>query len=562
MQPRNRAALCLLLLLLSITLTGCGGRQSAGPEGVAAQLYGAQTAEITWDAVEGAERYRLYRREDASKDYQYLCDVEETRYLDSGLAYGLTYTYQVEAMVDGQLSAGTESDTLSIAGIPAITKIEAAGGGLAVSWSDTGGEGYRVYTADAAGTWTLAAETDAAGCTLGSAAGIAQLSVSAVYATAAGDCETERSQPETVLSTGAITAVTQMDRYTAVVQYEAAAGAEAYQIYRCETAEGTYTLRGTSYEPVYYDEIVDGTAYFYRVQPVTAVMEAPFSDAAALGYNAKDISGVAVFMYHEFVTQEDLDAGVAFDEYAIWVDEFEQDLRYLRDNGYTTITASELAAYLNGQGTLPEKAVMLTIDDGKLGVYKHAYPLLQEYGMKAVLALIGEEIDAATENPAARSSSPAPYCTWEEIGEMAASGTIEMASHTYLRHRYAHGAYTGADIAPGQSEEDFYLVAYKDYQRMDEKLKEVTGRGAAALAYPYSKNSAASDRVWLRCGYEILLCGDDNAVRHSYVNYYVQEAGVNYYSARTRRITRMTGTSLQTYLEQAMHNDDWLFAQS
>ena len=181
------------------------------------------------------------------------------------------------------------------------------------------------------------------------------------------------------------------------------------------------------------------------------------SEIAAENTNPKTVFGVPVLMYHEFVTQEDLDSGIAFDEYAIYYHEFEHDLQWLQQNGYTTITVRELAQYLNGQGEMPEKPVILTIDDGKLGVYKNAFPLLQKYNMKAVLAVIGIEIHTASEAPELRSESPAPYCTWAELAEMSASGHVEIASHSYGFHVYQHDGRIGADCGEPDTMADFQL---------------------------------------------------------------------------------------------------------
>lgn len=557
MRWRRRIETAAIWFALAVLLSGCGG-EIPSPERVDLEFGNDHTALVTWDTVDGASGYRVFKKTGLSTNYQYVCDVEENSYLDSGLDHGETYSYKVKTHMDGQLSGGTESEAAAYMEIPAISGLRVLDETrLEVSWEETGAARYRLYGAASAGGWLLAGETGGTSYVLDGFSSYERLALSAVYPITAGDYETPLSGEEPLLTTGHITAVTQLDRYTAVVQYDAVRGARGYQVYRSETENGAYILAGTSYDPVYYDEIGDGTAYYYKVRAVTDKMEGQLSHGIRLGTNAKEVSGVAVFMYHEFVTQEDLDAGVAFDEYAVWAEEFEEDLRYLKENGYTTITASQLADFLNGRGTLPEKAVMLTIDDGKLGVYKNAYPLLQKYGMKAVLAVIGERIDEVGADPQARASEAAPYCTWSELGEMAASGTIELVSHSYTRHRYRNGGHTGANIADGESEDAFYQTAVKDFERMDQKLREVTGKGAVALSYPYSVRSTASDRVWLRCGYEVLLCGDSDNVRHSRLNYYVQDAGVNYYSARTRRLVRLTGTPLQTYLETAVSGDDW-----
>lgn len=552
---RLKAAAALLPLLL--LLASCGGDSVPAPSHVTAVLEDDSTVLVSWEAVSGAEGYRVFRRIGSEADYQHLCDTRETTLTDSGLTHGETYFYKVKTLMDGQLSQAAESAPLSLSAAPALTRILSMDEThLAVTWEDTGAEKYRLYGLSG-GEWVLAAETAEPHCVLDSFSAYTQLAVCSVQTTASGEAETPRSQPQPLLTASRVTAVTQLDRYTAAVQYDAVEGAALYRIYRGETEHGSYTLAGTSYDPVYYDAIEDGRTYFYQVQPVSDCSEGPYSPPVALGTNAKPVSAVAVFMYHEFVTQEDLDAGVAFDEYAVWTDEFEQDLRYLKENGYTTITSAQLADFLNGRSSLPEKPVMLTIDDGKLGVYKHAYPLLREYGMTAVLAVIGERIEDADAEPDARATDTAPYCTWAELREMSDSGAIEVVSHSYMRHRYRNGGHTGADIMDGESEEAFYQIAYKDYTRMNRRLLETIGKETTTFSYPYSVRSPASDRIWLRCGYEILLCGDDSGARASHLNYYIQDAGVNYYSARTRRLVRMTGTPLRTYLENAVHYDDW-----
>ena len=48
-------------------------------------------------------------------------------------------------------------------------------------------------------------------------------------------------------------------------------------------------------------------------------------------------------------------------------DRFEEDLRYLRDNGFSTISLARLVDYVYGEGELPEKPALITFDED---VYK------------------------------------------------------------------------------------------------------------------------------------------------------------------------------------------------
>ena len=99
---------------------------------------------------------------------------------------------------------------------------------------------------------------------------------------------------------------------------------------------------------------------------------------------------VSVIMYHNFVTEADVKSGVEFDEYSVNPQDFEQDLIWLRDNGYTTITSDDLLRHLEGKKSLPHKAVIISIDDGSWGVYTNAYPLLKKYNIINNLYIFNE----------------------------------------------------------------------------------------------------------------------------------------------------------------------------
>ena len=98
--------------------------------------------------------------------------------------------------------------------------------------------------------------------------------------------------------------------------------------------------------------------------------------------------------------------------------EFEAQMAWLEENGYKTITASELADALEGKGALPEHPVLITFDDGYIDNYQCAFPILKKHQMKAIIFLISDYI-----------SMYPNYLTWEQLFEMQAAG-IEFGSHT------------------------------------------------------------------------------------------------------------------------------------
>lgn len=122
-------------------------------------------------------------------------------------------------------------------------------------------------------------------------------------------------------------------------------------------------------------------------------------------------SGIPVLNYHQI---NDVDENLL----TVSTAEFETQMTWLEENGYKTITVSELLDSLEGKGSLPERPVLITFDDGYIDNYKCAFPILKKHNMKACIFLISEYVSLYPN-----------YLTWEQLAEMQLSG-IEFGSHT------------------------------------------------------------------------------------------------------------------------------------
>ena len=99
---------------------------------------------------------------------------------------------------------------------------------------------------------------------------------------------------------------------------------------------------------------------------------------------------VAVLNYHFFYDPsigEVCNEGICED-----VKDFRAQLDYLKQNNYKTLTMKEFRDWMYGVTEIPEKSVLITIDDGAMGTGKHngnkLIPILEEYQMHATLFLI------------------------------------------------------------------------------------------------------------------------------------------------------------------------------
>jgi peptidoglycan/xylan/chitin deacetylase (PgdA/CDA1 family) len=100
---------------------------------------------------------------------------------------------------------------------------------------------------------------------------------------------------------------------------------------------------------------------------------------------------------------------------------FSQQLDYLKQYGYHTITFNQLFDFLYYNGPLPSKPIILTFDDGYDDAYNFAYPILQAHGYSGMFYIITGKVGWKGQ------------ATWDQLREMLANG-MQMGSHT-VTHR-------------------------------------------------------------------------------------------------------------------------------
>lgn len=113
-----------------------------------------------------------------------------------------------------------------------------------------------------------------------------------------------------------------------------------------------------------------------------------------LFYNNEN--NVIVLAYHHFVPKEEKQY-YSDNGFVITVDEFEEQLKYLKKRKYNPITLEELYCWKKKECSLPKKSILITIDDGNLSTYKFALPLLEKYGFNGVAAVISSRVKLITD---------------------------------------------------------------------------------------------------------------------------------------------------------------------
>lgn len=185
--------------------------------------------------------------------------------------------------------------------------------------------------------------------------------------------------------------------------------------------------------------------------------------------------------------------------------ELESDLSYLKKNGYTAITMTELINYTDGKGELPPRPIILSFDDGYLSSYVYAYPLIRKYDMKMVLSLIGKSTDDFTEIPS--DDIDCSHATWDQIREMLASGHVEIQNHTYNMHHITRKRF-GCQKRKGESRAEYERVLTADLDQLQQEIYTMTGIRPNTFTYPYGQVSPESVPVLKKLGFKASLTCD------------------------------------------------------
>jgi len=214
----------------------------------------------------------------------------------------------------------------------------------------------------------------------------------------------------------------------------------------------------------------------------------------------KDVLGersveIPIIMYHSIVNST-----AKVNSYIITPAILEADLKYLSENGYTTILAEDLISFVNGQKDLPEKPVMLTFDDGFYNNYSYALPLLEKYDMKATVSILGIYTDKFSAINEAYNNNYT-YLSWKQIKEMLATGRIDIGNHTYNMH--GEGARMGIVQLPGESQTRFISAITEDILRLQDEMSEYLNYRAIVMTYPFGFFSSTVENTVKQLGFMV-----------------------------------------------------------
>ncbi len=200
---------------------------------------------------------------------------------------------------------------------------------------------------------------------------------------------------------------------------------------------------------------------------------------------AIDYTNPRILMYH-MISPHKKDA--KFNGLRIDPTLFEKQLQYLKDEGWSFFTMSEL---VEKKDNIPSKSIAITFDDGYEDNFSNAFPILKKYNIKVTIYLVWDRHNREWSTKRKKKNSSGELMqelklSDEQIKEMIDSGLVEIGSHT-MTH----------DNLPTLSKEQ-KLFEISESKKQIEELFQIECK---SFCYPFGLYDAEDKKIVQQSGY-------------------------------------------------------------
>jgi N-acetyl-anhydromuramyl-L-alanine amidase AmpD/peptidoglycan/xylan/chitin deacetylase (PgdA/CDA1 family) len=178
------------------------------------------------------------------------------------------------------------------------------------------------------------------------------------------------------------------------------------------------------------------------------------------------------------------------DQVQMTLEWFADQMSWLAANGYSTLSAQQLVAYLDGEASFPYKSVVITFDIGtakRANYINVVIPTLKKYGYQAIIFILANDSVVRDECKGDQ------YFCWDDFRSWAQEGLVSIASH-------------------GLFHPDFTKLTQVQMKYEVEQSRKVilekTGQLPLGFAFPYDSAPSAGWSVVQAAGYEFAVAGN------------------------------------------------------
>lgn len=210
--------------------------------------------------------------------------------------------------------------------------------------------------------------------------------------------------------------------------------------------------------------------------------------------------------------------------YAVTPTDFVRQMDWLRNHGFRFVAVGDVIASRQGGKPLPERAVLITFDDGYQSVWDNAWPILKAFRIPAVIAVTGSWLEEkGTVDFDGKKLPRERLLSWDELREMSESGLVEVGSHSFDLHRGVLGNPQGnmepatttrrwiAEERRYEDEAAWRKRVKGDLERNRDLIRRRTGKAPRVLSWPYGRYNTPAREIAERLGMPVGLTLDDGA---------------------------------------------------
>jgi peptidoglycan/xylan/chitin deacetylase (PgdA/CDA1 family) len=201
----------------------------------------------------------------------------------------------------------------------------------------------------------------------------------------------------------------------------------------------------------------------------------PLEDYRKGGLTLRGYQTVPILTYHKF-------SDAVADQMTVTASSFDAQMRFLRDNGFHVIPLNDFFDFMAFKRQIPEKSVVITIDDGWRSAYDIAFPILKRYGYPATLFVY---TDLITGNQKTLS--------WDQLREMARGG-IDLQCHSKTHRSFA-------GMEPSESFRQYFEALKTEVLESSAVIREKTGANVKYVAYPYGDTNPLVESLLMKLGF-------------------------------------------------------------
>ncbi len=247
----------------------------------------------------------------------------------------------------------------------------------------------------------------------------------------------------------------------------------------------------------------------------------PMAFATSESHNNQNSHNLTVIGYHE-ITRNPKKALIP--DYAVTPEQFQQHIQWLKSNGYHFVRVNDLLNSEHGTAALPDKPVLLTVDDGYQSFYDQAYPIIKREKIPVVLAVVGSWLKPSENKKIDFGDgiiNRDQILSWSELKDMQNSGLVEIGNHSYDLHHGILGNPQGNSepaavtrlydpkTASYESDAHYTQRIYSDLKANNTILKAHGLASPRVMVWPYGRYNMQTLSIAKQLGMPITITLDD-----------------------------------------------------